>query len=408
MNERCNNCGEELFAGQQFCRKCGAPTRKFASGEMPTQILPGAQTPPPQTAQQPYASTTPLGNRDTDGFYRSHVAQQYQSPAIGTQQYGSAVASAQTGQLERRRSRWRGWLVALLCALCLLVVGSIFAANFVAGIIRNRTQSIVRKTTRDIKIPPIPSVPDVPTIPSMNDANEGDLSPLDETGAQVSGDTTVVTKTFALQPGAAFSLQQIKGDVTVEGWDQDQAQVTITKRGGDAEDRAGVEIMHAATDKGLTLRTPEDMDTLSEIKYEIKLPRGLRQIEINGQDSDVSLSNLAGSVAVNTMRGDLTLSKLTGAVALHTMKGDIKVDLKGATPAQAQSFNTVKGDITLAVGGANAEVRAETVSGGVSADNGLGVSVEKQIAGSRATGTIGKGGQEIVAKTVRGDVKIKN
>ena len=74
MTERCNNCGTELFAGQQFCRVCGAPTRQFSTAEIPTQILPGGQAPPapqPPTAQTPYAGTTPLGARDTDLGYQS-------------------------------------------------------------------------------------------------------------------------------------------------------------------------------------------------------------------------------------------------------------------------------------------------------------------------------------------------
>jgi hypothetical protein len=398
MTERCNKCGTELFAGQQFCRQCGAPTRQFSSAEIPTQILPGAQVPPapPPTAQQSHAGTTPLGARNTDSIYQSRLAQQYQPPV---------ALPTQTAQLQRKRSR-RIWIMPALLALFLLAGGSFFAMQMVVNAVR---RNVARKTARAVpSIPAIPAIPAVPAMPDMDASDDASLSPLDEAGAQVSGDTTVITKTFALKPDAVFSLQQIKGDVTIEGWDQNEAQVTITKEGGDAEDRAGVEIMHAATDKRLALRTPEDLDTLKQIKYEIKLPRSLRQIEIKSQDSDVTLTNLAGGVAINVMRGDLSVTKLTGAVSTHTMKGDISVDLKGASPAGSQDFNTVKGDITLALGGANAEVRADTVAGGVSADGVPGVSVEKQFAGSHAAGNVGKGGQAIAAKTVSGSIKIKN
>ncbi|MFL6228602.1 MAG: hypothetical protein ACJ741_07460 [Pyrinomonadaceae bacterium] len=400
MTERCNKCGTELFAGQQFCRQCGAPTRQFSTGEIPTQILPGAQgqPPPPQaTARQPYAGTTPLGGRDTDSVYQSRFAEQYYPPAAAP-----VALPTETAQLQRKRSRGK-WVVGLLCVLVLLVGGSLLAAQFIVDQLRH--QVIVHKTTRGV--PSVPPVAPIPGLPGADASDDADLSPLDEAGAQVSGDKTVITKTFALKPDAAFSLQQIRGDVTIEGWDQNEAQVTITKQGGDADDRAGVEIMHAATAKGLTLRTPEDMDTVREIKYEIKLPRALRRVEINAQDADVTLSNLAGEVSVNTMRGDLSLTKLTGGVATHTMKGDIKVDLKSATPAQRQEFNSVKGDITLNVGGANADLQAETVAGGVSADDSLGVNIEKQLAGSHAEGRVGKGGQMVAAKTVSGSIKIK-
>jgi hypothetical protein len=406
MNELCSNCGAELFEGQQFCRQCGAPTRKLSSGEMPTRILSGglspqsAPTQPQQNAQRPFSSTTPLASRDTDAVYHSNFAAQYQTPA------GSPAAlPTETAQLRRKRRSWRGWLVAVLCLIVVFGAGSFFVAQVIVDRLRHKI--VIHKETSARAIPAIPSIPSIPSIPGMDDASTEGLTPLDEAGAQVSGDKTVITKTFALKPDAAFSLTQIRGDVTVEGWDQNQAQVTITKRGGDEDDRAGIEIMHSATDKGLTLHSPEEMDTVKEIKYEIKLPRSLRQIEINSLQSDVTLSNLAGGVAVKTMKGDFSAKGLTGTVDLHTMKGDISVDLKGATPAGAQSYNTVKGDITLAVEGANAEVQAETVAGGVSADEGLGVSVEKQYAGSRASGAVGKGGRSIVAKSVSGSIKIK-
>ena len=405
MNERCNNCGAELFAGQQFCRQCGAATRQFPTGEMPTQILPGAQPQQPTAPQHPRAGTTPLGGRDTDSFYRSQVAQQYQPPAVGAQ-YGGMVAPAQTGQLApRRKSRGLGWLAAALGVLFLFVVCSVFAVGYFVERARSQARAVARRAvTPDINIPHIPPLPPVPAVPDMSEA--GDLSPLDESGARVSDDETVITKTFALKPDATFSLQQIRGDVTITGWDEPQAQVTITKHGGDEDDRAGVRILHAASDKGLTLHTPEEMEGVKDVKYEIKLPRTLKQIEINALDGDVTLSDLAGSVSIKTMKGDFSVARLTGAVELHTMKGDISVDLKGATPAQGQSYNTVKGDITLSVGGANAEVQAETVAGGVSADV-PGVAVEKQVAGSRAEGTVGRGGKPVEAKTVNGSVRIK-
>ncbi|MDT7604750.1 MAG: hypothetical protein QOF61_2747 [Acidobacteriota bacterium] len=401
MTERCNNCGTELFAGQQFCRQCGAPTRQFSSAEIPTQILPGAPA-PPQTAQPPYAGTTPLGARETDPVYHSRFAQQYQPPGVAP-----AALPTQTAQLQRKRSR-RGWLIGLLCFLVLFLCGSFLAAQFIVDQFRRKVAVARAANSRALpSIPSLPSMPSVPGVPGMGAPDTADLSPLDEAGAEVSGDKTVITKTFPLSADATFSLAQVSGDVTIEGWDQNQAQVTITKEGGDAEDRAGVEIMHAATAKNLTLRTPEDTDTVKQIKYEIKLPRALREIRIDSQDSDVTLSNLAGNVAINLMRGNISVSGLTGAVATHAMKGNVSVDLKNASPAASQVFNTVSGNIALKVGGANAQVKAETIDGGISADDDLDLSVIKQLPGEHAAGTLGKGGQAIVAKTVSGNIKIK-
>jgi hypothetical protein len=403
MNERCDNCGTELFEGQQFCRQCGAPTRQLASGEVPTQILPGGQgqpQPQPQTAGQSHAGTTPLPSRDTDEVYRSRVAQFLNPPA-------APIAPMSTMSLEGgKRSGWRGWLIALVCVLCFLVVGSLFAARYVAQQFVRKV-GVVNKGAQGthVDIPPLPPIPDMP---SMDAPDSGDLEALDETGAQVSGDATVITKTFPLKGGAAFSLANAAGDISVEGWDGDEAQVKITKRGGSADAREEVEIMHQSSDEELSLRTSEHSDEVKDVRYEIKLPRGVHEIEINSRDSNVTLANLAGDVKLNVLRGDFALKGLTGTVSARTMKGDISVNLKDATPAGSQSINAVSGSITLSVGGANAVLKAETISGDVKADGDLGFSVEKRVAGEHAAGTLGKGGQSIVAKTVSGDIKIKH
>jgi hypothetical protein len=401
MNERCDNCGTELFAGQQFCRQCGAPTRQLSPGEVPTQILPGGQgQPPPPTAGQAHAATTPLASRDTDEVYRSRVAQFLNPPP-------APVAPMSTMSLEGgRRSGRRGWLVALVCVLCFLVVGSMFAARYVAQQFA-RKAAVANKGRQGVRVD-VPPLPPMPDMPAMDAPEPGDLETLDESGAQVSGDETVITRTFPLKPGAMLWLANSSGDISVEGWDGDEAQVKITKRGGSAEEREDVEITQQESDEGLSLRTSEHPDEVKGVSYEIKIPRDVRGIEIKSRDSNVTLANLAGDVSLNVLRGDFSLKGLTGTLSARTMKGDISVNLKDATPSGPQSLNAVSGSITLNVGGANAELKAETISGDVKADGDLGLSVEKRVAGEHAAGTLGKGGQPIVAKTVSGDIKIKH
>jgi hypothetical protein len=405
MNERCDNCGAELFAGQQFCRQCGAPTRQLSAGEVPTQILPGGQDQQQQsapTAGQAHAATTPLGSRDTDEVYRSRVAQFLNPPP-------APIAPMSTMALEGdRRSGWRGWLIALVCVLGFLVVGSIFAARYVAQQLAARKAGVVNRGRQQGARAEVPPLPPMPDMPAMDAPESDDLETLDESGAQVSGDETVITRTFALKAGTVLWLANSSGDISVEGWDGDEAQVKITKRGGSADERADVEIMQQESDEGLSLRTSEHSDEVKGVSYEIKLPRGARGIEIKSRDSNVTLANLAGDVSLNVLRGDFSLKGLTGTVSARTMKGDISVNLKDATPAGSQSLNAVSGSITLNVAGANAELKAETISGDVKADTDLGLSVEKRVAGEHAAGTLGKGGQSIVAKTVSGDIKIKH
>lgn len=402
MGERCDSCGTELFAGQQFCRACGAPTRRFSPADIPTQILPGAQPAPErrgQTSAQNPNGTTPLGSRDTDSSYPSHFAQ-YQAPHATP-----PAPFAPTAPLAGKRPAWRGWLIAVVCLIAFFGVASIFAARFIGQRLANRQPRIIRVGAAP-HVPPIPSMPALPGIAPAATAPDPD-GVLDERGAEVSGDKTVITRTFPLKAGATFSLANVSGDITVEGWDGAGAEVRITKRGGSREERAGVEIMQEVSDDELNLKTSEETGGVREVRYEVKLSRGVGRVEISSRDSNVRVSNVGGGVIVNLLRGDIALEGVAGSVDTRTMKGDTSVDLKNLTPGEPQVFNAVNGSVELKVGGANAVVKVETISGHIDADDGLGLDVQKRLAGENAAGNVGKGGQSIVAKTISGNIKIR-
>ena len=101
MAERCSNCGAELFAGQQFCRRCGAAVGR-AQEDAPTQLFPQGASSPGQTNSGPsnsgssnsgpFIGTSPLesgartesvGSQQTNA-YRQQTS--YQSPAANSVQ----------------------------------------------------------------------------------------------------------------------------------------------------------------------------------------------------------------------------------------------------------------------------------------------------------------------------------
>src|SRR5437764_1854073 len=110
MSERCSKCGAELFAGQQFCRRCGAAV-KGAGGDAPTQILPqGAQGGGAGAAvgTSPFgggAGTEAVGPRPSDGYRTGAAGFQPTSPLVG-QPFGSRpLAVAADAPRESRRGR---------------------------------------------------------------------------------------------------------------------------------------------------------------------------------------------------------------------------------------------------------------------------------------------------------------
>ena len=401
MAELCSSCGAELFAGQQYCRRCGAPTRKFSTAEVPTQILPEARAAaPPRDAARDTGptETTPLQPRATgDAGYDSRYAGH--PPA----RMGGRVPLAPLAPMIGTSRR--GWLWALLAVLVASVaISAIVARQFAVHWAQKKVVTppkIVKVNAPKIEIPEVPLPPAV----------RGDLGgePLDEAGAEVTSDKTVITETFPLGEDGRLAIVNTAGNITVEGWDEEEAEVRITKRGGTRQERAAAQIMRSEADDRLTLRTAEGAHRLHEVRYEIRLPRSVRQLEITARDSNVKIANVAGGLSVHVERGDIELVNVGGAASTHTMKGDTKVTLADSEPDDAQVFSGVSGDIELTLAhGTSAQIKAQTIRGDIEADKALGLDMQKRSAGWNAAGTVGQGGEPILVKTVSGNIKIKS
>lgn len=411
MVERCNNCGAELYAGQQFCRRCGAALR--AQGEeAPTQLFPhpttasganeasahGAQTGPAS------AGTLPLGAATTDAV-GPHRATGYQPPLAAFQQT-SPLAQPQP----RRGGRRAVWVIALLAVAVVSAIVTAVVMLIVASDERRPSTVIVKKRSgvAGVEVPHPPVAPDLPKQIRDAVATAGAPLPLDETGAVVSGSETIITKTYNLGDDKLFSLRGLSGDISVEGWDSGEAQVKVIKRGGSAEERRGVSVLASEQEDALTLLSTAGRKGPVKVAYEVKLPRALRQIEIATEESDVKLSGLEGTIVVDVRAGRLEFRDVTGSVRSRLTKGNTKVVYGQAERSGAQEFTAVRGNVEVEFGGEpSAELKAETMDGRISADEELGLTIQKMPAGSHAVGRIGEGNEPLLIKVVNGDIKLK-
>lgn len=407
MNQRCASCGAELFEGQQFCRVCGAAV--VPRDEATTQLLGDGWT-QPQSAEASNTAPVRTGTEPVGAPRQSPAYQQptaYQPPLMSFQQT-SPLAPPQA-----RKSRGGLWLVALL-AVFILGAGVAGIGGFLWWKAHRQPVVIVKKGIgehpTDIPVPPVPPDVDLEHLgEQIGKAMEGlrAITPLDESGAVVSGDQTVVTKTFPLDDDGTFTVHSVDGNVTVTGADGDEAEVKIVKRGGSAAERSGARVMLAQTEDGLTFVNAGAPSSV-EVSYEVKLPRGLHQIQISTNKGDVKISDFDGSVVTNVQKGNIDLQDVTGEVKSNVLKGDMHVVYSKAEHEGSQELNVVKGNIeaTLAQG-TDAELRAETVSGEISADDSFGLAVEKRVAGRTLSGHLGDGGPTLRFRVTSGDIKIK-
>jgi hypothetical protein len=443
MTERCEKCGAELFAGQQFCRRCGAPVAR-AREDAPTKILqPGGPNSGPvnsgpvnsgpvssgQVDSGPFVGTSPFGGGGrTDavgpkpatayqpqssnyapmppsfGQAQTPAGFQHTSPLVG-QPFGSQPLTV--GAAPRKSRGWI-WLVALLVVF-LLGGGAIGGVGYV--IWRAKQRAFAARAG-------VPNVPNIPVPPNLGDrinkeinkelAKAGVPQPLDESGATVTGTDTVITKTFQLDDDATFSVNGLAGNLTITGTDGDQAELKVTKHGGSPEERKAAKVMMSQTDEHVLLGGGGPPSGGVEISYEIKLPRDLSKVEINSDHGDLKFAGLGGAVNVNLRQGNLEFTDMTGAVHGRLVNGDVKVSLNKSDRDGDQDISVVNGNIDATVAdGADANLKAESITGDVSADDRLGLKVEKRPVGHAVSGQLGDGGHALELKTVNGGIKLK-
>lgn len=367
---------------QRFCRLCGAPVAGPTSEDVPTKVFKA------EAADEASLLTSPLGATPvTDRVAHQQTAHTPEPPPRPV---------VPLSALQPAKSSWSRFLPLILIG----VIGvSLLGGLMLAGLIRRKV--IIEKSAP--AAPPAP--PPVKVI--VNHPERPAAGLMSEAGAVVSDDKTVITQSYPLGANALVSLSNVTGHISIEGWDQAQAEVKVIKDGGSAEDRRAVQVRLASTNEMLSLETSPTRSSPVEVHYEIRLPRRVRQIEIRSADSEVKLAKITGEISVNIQGSSIEMEDLSGPLHTKIVKGDTQVRLSSA-PSGPLEFSSVSGDIELRLDSdAHADITAETIDGEIDADDDLKLKVEKRPMGQAATGRIGKGGISIRIKTVNGDIKIK-
>jgi hypothetical protein len=400
MSESCNKCGAELFAGQQFCRRCGEPVRA-SGGEAPTQLFPapGASTSPTARA----VGTSSFGGARTDAVGQQQPTS-YTPPLAAFQQTSPLPVAAPP---ERRRRRGL-WLVALF-AVFVLGAGAACGAAYLWWRATHHAVFVKTMGSGGVSVPQIPPVP-----PDIGERVKAALKgagvplPVDESGASVTGVDTVLTQTYEMGEDSTFSLHAVSGNVAITGTDGDQAVVKITKHGGSPQERSGARVLASKTDEALTVITAPSSNGSVSVSYEVQLPRGLRQIEISTDKGDVRIEGCDGAVTADVKMGDVEFRDVSGKVRSRLIKGNTKVFYEKPEREGAQEFSVVKGNIEATIAdGANADVKAETLDGDINVDEAFQMKVEKSPAGRYVAGRLGDGGEHLMFKVTNGDIKLK-
>ncbi len=219
-------------------------------------------------------------------------------------------------------------------------------------------------------------------------------------------------RTFPLESGGYLSLENVNGNVTIEGWKKNEVSVRVTKRGEKKNiDRVQVTISVDEWDgkEWIHIETeyPSFFGTSASVEYEIQAPSDATLEDIELVSGDLTVTGITGYLSLGTVNGSITASGAANSAWVETVNGKLDLSFDKMDEGQTVDLETVNGAILLKIPAkSNARIEAETVNGGIS--NDFGVTVEKgEWIGSSCEGTVGDGGARIALETVNGTIEVK-
>ncbi len=214
---------------------------------------------------------------------------------------------------------------------------------------------------------------------------------------------------FALPPGGRVAVENIHGNLRVEGWDRAEVDVVVTKKaraptGRLAEVRIGVEFGR----QSLTFRTlyPGDLEEPVQVDYHLRVPRQVRLEGLRTLQGDITVRAVDGSIDARSLSGNILEENVSGRMVAHALTGNIVASLHSLpAPGAALALDTVNGDVDLVLPPhPNADVEVNTVAGEVLSNYVFATNAALGDTTRRVR--LGRGGVKVSLQTVRGNIHV--
>jgi len=277
------------------------------------------------------------------------------------------------------------------------------------------------------------------------------LAPL----AAVAGQS--INERWDLDARATVSIENIAGEIVIQGWDRDEAH--LTGELGNSVDELEIDASRSRLqinvknrnnrnidDTDLKLMVPlganidvsavsanidvsgmeNDKLTASSVSGDVEVKATSQRVSIESVSGDVEFNGQTKRISAESVSGDINLSGISGEITATTVSGDMDVH---AGSIDGAKFETVSGDIMVSGElSANARLTAESMSGDAiivlpSGQEGLfkaqsfsgriysdfgSVQHAKHGPGSHLKHMAGSGGAEVRVESFSGNIKLKH
>jgi len=230
--------------------------------------------------------------------------------------------------------------------------------------------------------------------------------------------TEAFNQTYPLTPTGRVSISNINGDVHISVWDRNEVKVEAAKRAYKPErlSEVTIEVNNTADSVQIKTKYPERNLNFSSrnrennpasVEYTLTIPRGARLDSAELVNGSLDIDGIQGDVDASLVNGEVRAGGLGGEVKLSTVNGRAEANVSRLSESKSVTLSSVNGSIVLIVpSGANAQVKASTIHGGITNEFGLAVE-DGPYVGHNLNGQIGSGGPRIKLNNVNGSIAIK-
>lgn len=223
-----------------------------------------------------------------------------------------------------------------------------------------------------------------------------------------------------------FSFENPRGSIKITGYDGDLIVVTGSLRypepaqktpdGFNRIEKSPIEIRAEVNGQNVLLLCEASGKT---VDFDIKMPSRFSMKLKSADNGNVDVLNIYGEIEIINSNGNITLGNITGSAILSSVYGNINAVFREVKTGTPMMFTSFEGDISLTIPAAtNANLKMKSGKGEIlseidfqplkrkpvvrQVENTSVYSLEDWI-----TGSINKGGAELVLQTYTGKITLK-
>lgn len=215
-------------------------------------------------------------------------------------------------------------------------------------------------------------------------------------------------RTYPLEPGGSFELQNVNGTVEVEAWDKNEVEVRAVKTAREKEsdlERVAIEVDAKPGAVSVSTRYPQNEGVEVAVEYKVRVPRGAHVEHLGTVNGTLRVAGVEEVDDLRTVNGNIEVFEGGGALHAHTTNGNVHLELARLHAKNGVTAETMNGSLLLALApDAAAELEARCLNGTFSSE--LPVALHSSLHPREIRGRIGKGGAPMKLSTINGGIRI--